>query len=112
MTVPLWLKLKNSFHDKFKAPLRLLTNNLGIFPQRIVDFSESKIRKEFQSEPKQVEFETLLWERHYTFFIENNKILIPFSDLDEHYKKIVLELGQKNCIIQPHPLHYMLLKRC
>lgn len=49
---------------------------------------------------------------YYAFFIESNKILIPFSDLDEHYKKKkVLELGQKNCIIQPHPLHYMLLKR-
>lgn len=87
MIVALWVKFKNSCRDKCKAPLHLLTNNLGVFPQRIIDFNESKIRKEFQSEPTQLEFETLLWERHYAFFIESNKILIPFSDLDEHYKK-------------------------
>lgn len=40
MLVALWLKFKNSFHDKFKAPFHLLTNNLGILPQRIIDFSE------------------------------------------------------------------------
>lgn len=31
----------------------------------------------------------MLWERHDAFFIESNKILIPFSDLNEHYKKSI-----------------------
>lgn len=37
---------------------------------------------------------------YYAFFIESNKILIPFSDLDEHYKKkISIRTGAKE-------LHY------
>lgn len=55
----LLLKFKNSFHDKFKVSLHLLRNNLDISPQRIIDFSESKIRKKILSEQKQLEFETL-----------------------------------------------------
>lgn len=81
-------KFKTNFRDKFKASLNFLTNNLGILLANWLQWEQSQKEILFWTATTRVwNLAEKLWERCYAFFIESNKILIPFSDLDEQYKK-------------------------